>query len=975
MKALPLLLVLPISLACGSHANGPHDGGPSVPQDAGTGLESIPLTNSFSAPGLTGPVDAVRDTWGNPHIYGSSLPDLAYAQGYLEAHDRIIAMDFSRHYADGSLCYLIGTLEPAVVAGDVQMRANHLRDQAHANLLALQASSDPTDQLLLAALTRFAAGINAYANDLAAGKWQTPAAAFVWQPGSFVPWTAEDSLLLGELFAYELAYDAADEITATLEAQEGAAAFDSATDPALKARAGFGLDLQITAPFDPTFTISGWTGADGTTALRRRGVRRRGAGTPLQLLRDDRRALAQNAILARRTRSFGSNNWVVGPQLSATGHVMVANDTHLSVDNPATFWIAHLVDHGADGPIDVMGEQFPGVPAVTLGVNRHVAWGATVNYIDVTDVYQETITDCGDDAGPCALFQNQQVPLVARQETFQLGYAGAVSKTLTFTMYDVPHHGPLIPRVVQDAAGDVTGLSPLRGQELSVRYTGFETYGTRMLLKAVFGLDRAASMQEAIAALDQNFRYGGQNWVVGDDQGHFGWTQTIRVPRRAPPAPPQMNLPWHILPGDGTAEWGADMDPKYIPHAYDPPQGFLATANADPIGVTKANDPFVGQPQVGGGPLYLGWDYDPGTRVGRITKRIEAGVDGGARLTLDDMQSIQADVVTEWGQGFAPTFVAAASALIGEAAALAADGGAGPHPELDGYLAAAQGADGGFPAALLEDAHDLVAGWSFDTPAGVAADNPTAQQQADSKATLVMAYWISHFAHDTFDDELAKLTPPITPDTAQEEKLLYFLCADPRPTFLSTGISPVTGDSILFDDLGTPGVVESKLMIASKAIVEAIGAIVATQGPDPDKWAWGNVHTLSLNFLGSASIAPALNLPPPGDTQHPNGYPRHGDNGTVDVAGHGLDLTNFTQEDNGPAIRFVAELDPAGPKARNALPGGEIFDPTSPHYDDQLQLWLQNKTFDFAFADADVLAQAMAEYQKNQIGRWRFSPK
>ena len=90
----------------------------------------------------------------------------------------------------------------------------------------------------------------------------------------------------------------------------------------------------------------------------------------------------------------------------------------------------------------------------------------------------------------------------------------------------------------------------------------------------------------------------------------------------------------------------------------------------------------------------------------------------------------------------------------------------------------------------------------------------------------------------------------------------------------------------------------------------------------------------------------------PTDPSFPGGYPRHGDNGTVDVAPRGLSTTDYDQEDLGPAIRFVAELDPVnGPTARNALPGGEIFDPTSPHYSDQMQLWRKNQTFDYAFKD------------------------
>src|SRR5579863_906344 len=97
----------------GLHDGGPNDGGSL---DAATGLESVPLQTTLMAPGLSAPVDVVRDTYGNPHIYGNSLPDISYAQGYTVAHDRLIELDFERHDADGTLSYLIGNPEPSILA-------------------------------------------------------------------------------------------------------------------------------------------------------------------------------------------------------------------------------------------------------------------------------------------------------------------------------------------------------------------------------------------------------------------------------------------------------------------------------------------------------------------------------------------------------------------------------------------------------------------------------------------------------------------------------------------------------------------------------------------------------------------------------------------------------------------------------------------------------------------------------------------
>ena len=104
-------------------------------------------------------------------------------------------------------------------------------------------------------------------------------------------------------------------------------------------------------------------------------------------------------------------------------------------------------------------------------------------------------------------------------------------------------------------------------------------------------------------------------------------------------------------------------------------------------------------------PLYLGADYDPGTRVGRITKRIKAIADGGGKLTLDDMQSIQADAVSEWSQALAPTFIdggagaAGGDRDAGDARRAVAARGAG-EPDLEAAAAAGAGAGAGLDELL-----------------------------------------------------------------------------------------------------------------------------------------------------------------------------------------------------------------------------------------------------------------------------------
>ena len=907
-------------------------------------LDQLPQTDAVTSSVLTAPVDVVRDEWGIPHIYGQTFADVAFAEGYVMASDRLSQMDLARHKAEGTLAEIGGDLAPSLLDGDIAMRAHHLKKTAADAFAELKASSDPSDQAIVQALTSFAAGVTAFISDVQAGKRTVPLAVkSAYDPATTQPWTEVDSIALSYLQAFELAFDADTEITySAIDAAE-ATVFDGAADPTLAARKGLAKDLEIFAPIDPTYTLEGgWTGMHGDTSTASAGARS-GKKKLLALMNADRktvRGVGNDHILYPER---GSNNWIVGPALSTTGHTLVANDTHLSLDNPAIFYLVHLVVRGGATPVNAMGVQFAGIPGIVLGNNVHLAWGATVNNIDVTDVYEESIVPCDTGTGPCVAFKGGKVALVPRQEVFKSGHFGTISTTTTMTLYDVPHHGPIIPRVSASHA-----VEPLGTSELSIRYTGYEP---AQLIRGIFGVLMAGTMKDAVSALDRDFRYGGQNWVIGDDQGNFGWTQVIRVPRRAPG-----NAPWKVLPGDGTAEWGSDMDPRYIPHAYNPAKGFLATANNDPIGVTDDGDPFFDEPVVDGGPLYLGYGYDPGTRVGRITKRLEAATAGGNKVSVDDLQGIQADTVSEWAPLLAPTFLDAAQALGEEIA----------HPGTHTGLTSIAQAASATTRALVGKAHDLVQAWSsFDTPSGL-EDNATPQQIADSQATLVYNAWFTHFANAALGDELAKLG--VSPGDEQVGKLLVRMCD--HPDKLATGLSAGTSDPVLFDDLTTPEV-ESKQQIAAKALVLALDFIAGKLGNDPSAWRWGTLHTLTLSYLLPVA---ALQIPESGDPQFPNGFPRHGDNGTVDVGGHGLSLTDYSYS-AGPAIRFVCELDPSGPHARNALPGGEQLDPHSPHYKDQLALWLKNQTFDLAFQDTDVVASAQKEIATNKDGRIHFAPR
>jgi len=231
--------------------------------------------------------------------------------------------------------------------------------------------------------------------------------------------------------------------------------------------------------------------------------------------------------------------------------------------------------------------------------------------------------------------------------------------------------------------------------------------------------------------------------------------------------------------------------------------------------------------------------------------------------------------------------------------------------------------------------------------------------------------WIRRFADRTFEDEYSELETlgsNLEPSSFAQLKLLVRMVQ--KSSLLKTQLNPQTGEPILWDTWDTPEQ-ETEREIEAHAVLDAIDFLVGALGQDITKWRWGNLHTLTLQFLAPID---ALQIPLKTDPMYPNGFPRHGDIGTVDAAGDALDIGDFTYN-HGPAIRFVCELDPKGPHARNVLPGGEVLDTMSPHYRDMMELYRKNKTIDLAFAESDVAASAKIEFMKNGGGRVHFSPK
>ncbi len=255
----------------------------------------------------------------------------------------------------------------------------------------------------------------------------------------------------------------------------------------------------------------------------------------------------------------------------------------------------------------------------------------------------------------------------------------------------------------------------------------------------------------------------------------------------------------------------------------------------------------------------------------------------------------------------------------------------------------------------MESDYEAASGMDPATNMPLPESGDTAKEVRAAQATLVFNTFLVRLLNRVFADEFGLAGRQVS--SQMRAKAILSLCLN-DPTKLAT-YDASTGQSILWDDVNTPEQ-ESKDERIIHALLDALDTLSKNVGANVADYRWGQYHTIRFEAL--VPIFTALSIPPGSNKTFPDGFPRHGDNFAVDVAGFSFGSTagqmpNFAYG-HGPTQRFVIDMDPAGPKIWNALPGGAIWDSQNPHFADQAELWRRNETHAVPFALPDVIAAA-----------------
>jgi penicillin amidase len=695
----------------------------------------------------------------------------------------------------------------------------------------------------------------------------------------------------------------------------------------------------------------------------------------LSLIRDYRRRAEQVPLLTDALRPAerdeGSNEWGVTGAHTVDGLPLIANDPHLALDAPSTFYQMHLRAQG-DG-FDVAGSTFPGAPFIVLGQNRSITWGATTNPFDVTDTYlEQVVPDVGSPSGLSTVYEGSLEPIVPVPQTFRFNVVGdGVIDNLQVAPPggSIPDAVLIVPRRNN---GPIIALDAASGSALSVQYTGFS--GTREL--ETFRRWNLAQDLEAFMEGLAYFDFGSQNWAYADVDGNLAYFTSAEMPLREDLQAGTINglPPYFIRNGSGGNEWLADPDPEPLqaipyqvlpyaemPHIINPSAGFFVNANNDPAGTSLDNNP-LNQLRPGGGIYYLNPGYALGVRAGRITKALRDRLAAGP-VGATDLQAIQANVALLDAEVLTP--------YILDAFARAQMPGADPP------LAALAG------DARVVEAVTRLQGWDYTTPTGLpegydASDEdgqllpPSAAEIEASINATIYAVWRGQVLRNTIDATLAPYGLP-GPGSSEAMKALRHLL-DTYDTNLGVGASGLD----FFQVPGATGPEAERDIILLQSLVDALdrlagpGFAAAFGGSaDQNDYLWGRLHRLVLDHpLGAPfSIPPAGGMFPPPFPDLP-GIPVDGGFGAVDASSHSAyaDSSNDFMFGGGPVRRYVGGPQQQGRRinGETSMPGGPSGVLGSPYYVKLLPEWLTNDTHPWL--------QRVSDIERAAVERAHFVP-
>ena len=304
------------------------------------------------------------------------------------------------------------------------------------------------------------------------------------------------------------------------------------------------LGPALAAELEPMYPAGGWLSAHGESIAR--------AGGSLLESYEQLRELTGLSGLG------GSNAWAVAPRRSASGAALFANDMHLAAQMPAVWYELSL--DGRDGRgqgLAVAGASLPGLPGVVVGHNGYIAWGYTASYVDVQDLYVERVHP--EDRRRFARGDGWEEARLITEEIRVRGEPRWRTEEVV-----VSSNGPVITPLLEGVE-----------ETISLRAAPLEAGRTMVAGRRLLG-----------ARCWQEFREAMRDWttpslgvVYADRGGNIGFQLVGLTPKRGAGDGAVPSPGW-----DARFAWRGFVPFEELPSRFNPPEGYVATANNQPVG-------------------------------------------------------------------------------------------------------------------------------------------------------------------------------------------------------------------------------------------------------------------------------------------------------------------------------------------------------------------------------------------------------
>ena len=492
---------------------------------------AAPPPETIAAPGLSQPVEILKDRWGISHIYAKNEADLFFAQGYNVARDRLFQLELWRRQATGTVAEVLG---PRELQRDIGNRLFQYRGDLTQELNWYHPHG-------AAIVEAFVAGINAYIAETQKNPdVLTPEFRMLGlKPGNWTPAVVITRFngLLGNL-NQELNMALAIRTIGIGKVQD--LYHFQPDNPKLD------MDPAIDAPLLSKDILNLYTAFREPIRFTPDDLGAEYRGNEKARLGLDLISRPSALDLSARLEDIGSNNWVVSGKLTSSGFPMMMNDPHRTQEAPSLRYWVHLVAPGWD----VIGAGEPSLPGVSIGHNDFGAWGLTIFGTDSEDLY---VYDTNP-ANPSEYkYNGRWEPMTILKDTIPVKGQAPAPVELKYT-----RHGPV---VYEDKA---------HHKAYAVRAAWRETGGAPYL--ASLRIDQAHSWREFEDACGYS-RIPAENMVWADKDGNIGY-QAVGI------APLRPNWSGLVpVPGDGRYEWDGYLPIQALPHVLNPEKGFFNTSN------------------------------------------------------------------------------------------------------------------------------------------------------------------------------------------------------------------------------------------------------------------------------------------------------------------------------------------------------------------------------------------------------------